>query len=165
MSLFDSSSFGIEVPGKRCLMCGERKPLEEFYSIRTGRPKHRRMSYCKPCSIVRTSAYLQTPKGKVKARINKLKLTFGITLRRYNGILETQHGCCAICGSSESGRKDTSHLSVDHDHETGKVRGLLCSNCNSALGHFKDDPEVIRKAADYLENHRVSGTGSETLTE
>jgi len=59
-----------------------------------------------------------------------------------------QEGCCAICGKHQSEQKK--RLEVDHCHETGHVRALLCTNCNTALGKFYDDPELLYRAADYL---------------
>ena len=65
----------------------------------------------------------------------------------YELMLRDQNGCCAICGAKpEKGKR----LDIDHDHETGEVRGLLCGLCNRALGLLKDDPGVIRHAADYV---------------
>jgi hypothetical protein len=64
-------------------------------------------------------------------------------------MLEAQGGVCAICQAAPAAH-------VDHDHETGAVRALLCFNCNGGLGQFKDDPEVLRAAADYVEEHRRS---------
>ena len=73
---------------------------------------------------------------------------YGIGLVEYTQMLEVQGGVCAICGCPcATGRR----LAVDHCHTTGKVRGLLCGNCNKGLGSFKDDPRLIRKAIDYLE--------------
>lgn len=76
---------------------------------------------------------------------------YGMTQDQFNEMLESQGGACAICGSSEwLGTKD--HVPhVDHDHVTGKVRGLLCGDCNLMLGKAKDDPARLRAAADYLE--------------
>ena len=71
---------------------------------------------------------------------------YGITLEEYNGLLEKQKGKCAICKTITSKRR----LDVDHCHETGKIRGLLCLNCNAALGNFKDDPILLRTAIEYL---------------
>jgi hypothetical protein len=65
-------------------------------------------------------------------------------------MLKEQHGCCKICGVTEedaSGKR----LHVDHNHATGQVRGLLCTRCNTAIGKFKDDPEIIRNAIAYIE--------------
>lgn len=68
----------------------------------------------------------------------------------FNDLLAEQGGCCAICESDDPGRE---WWSVDHDHATGAVRGLLCNNCNAGLGMFKDSPELIRAAYEYLAWH------------
>lgn len=79
---------------------------------------------------------------------------FGITLEQYDEILKSQNGTCAICKGPESiidkRTGEVMRLSVDHDHKTGRVRGLLCRLCNSAIGKFNDDPELILKAIQYL---------------
>lgn len=74
---------------------------------------------------------------------------YGITLEEYNLRLKNQNNVCAICKSSENtgGRA----LAVDHDHETGKIRGLLCSKCNVSLGNINDNVEILRKMIQYLE--------------
>jgi hypothetical protein len=81
--------------------------------------------------------------------------TFGITLADYEAMMVAQAGVCAICSQPETRidnrTKQPSRLAVDHCHSTGKVRGLLCSACNKGIGHLKDDPALLRKAADYLE--------------
>lgn len=74
---------------------------------------------------------------------------YGITLEEYNMLLEEQGGNCAICSKPpDSGR--AKYLYVDHCHNTIKIRGLLCSNCNKGIGFFRDDPELIEKAINYL---------------
>lgn len=85
-----------------------------------------------------------------KAKNSELKRSFGITLDTYNTMLENQNGVCAICK-----RKDTSFdsLAVDHDHDTGQVRGLLCHLCNRALGLFKDNKANLEQAVRYLNNN------------
>ena len=68
-------------------------------------------------------------------------------------MLEKQGGVCAICGGSEPKDAGTGHrrrFAVDHCHETGRVRGLLCVNCNSGIGKLKDSPDLLRRALDYL---------------
>src|SRR6266567_3377847 len=75
-----------------------------------------------------------------------LKRKYGITWDEYQEMFESQKGLCAICQGVEEGRM----LSVDHDHETGKVRGLLCGSCNRALGLFKEDPELLDIAKEYV---------------
>ena len=75
-----------------------------------------------------------------------LKRRYGITLEQYEAMLESQNGKCAICkGDCLTGR----NLAVDHDHETGKVRGLLCSKCNQGLGQL-NNIELLQRAIDYL---------------
>jgi hypothetical protein len=74
---------------------------------------------------------------------------YGITLAEYERLLKKQKGVCAICKKPEYDARQR-RLSVDHDHETGRVRGLLCARCNRALGMFNDNPELLRSAARYL---------------
>ena len=76
-----------------------------------------------------------------------LKKMYGITLEEYDARLLKQDSKCAICGAAD---RRGYRLSVDHDHETGRVRGLLCGNCNLGLGSLKDDPELLEKAAAYI---------------
>lgn len=82
-----------------------------------------------------------------------LKRTYGITIDDYERMLSDQGGCCAICHRPETGCAAKKYFSVDHCHETGKVRGLLCSMCNLAIGYLNDHPGVIRRAAEYIERH------------
>ena len=74
----------------------------------------------------------------------------GITVEEFNDLLLEQNGVCAIC---ESECSVAPRLSADHDHETGRVRGLLCKTCNSGLGFFKDSPGLLSAATDYLTAH------------
>ena len=92
--------------------------------------------------------YRQTPKGKKVRRGVHLKHTYGITLEQYDDMLGSQEYGCAICGSSEPGGIGRFH--VDHDHITGKVRGLLCNKCNLGLAGFRDNIEFLVKAIEYL---------------
>lgn len=77
----------------------------------------------------------------------------GISEEQYQVMHQLQEGVCAICGRPEpvSGRR----LAVDHDHQSGKIRDLLCSACNRGLGHFYDRPELLVSAANYLNTHRT----------
>jgi hypothetical protein len=75
---------------------------------------------------------------------------YGLTVAAYEVLLQNQHGVCAICFRPET-NKHNKRLSVDHDHTTLKVRGLLCTNCNQALGNCQDSPDRLRAAAAYLE--------------
>jgi hypothetical protein len=77
-----------------------------------------------------------------------IRRTYGITLEEYNQKLEAQGNVCEICGKPDEveGRR----MAIDHCHDTGQVRGLLCGNCNRGLGNFKDSPDMLQKALDYL---------------
>lgn len=77
---------------------------------------------------------------------------YGLTIETYNALAEAQGGKCAICEGPPCGRKGESgaRFHVDHCHETGRVRGLLCHRCNTALGSFRDDRELLRRALAYL---------------
>lgn len=81
----------------------------------------------------------------------------GITAEQYLEMEKAQGGKCALCGRSEAGSKGPSRLVVDHCHATGVIRGLLCTKCNLALGHFEDNVEAVVKAAEYLRKAAESG--------
>jgi hypothetical protein len=81
------------------------------------------------------------------SRTYHLKRRYGITAEEADAMLDEQNGLCAICRVAPAAH-------VDHDHETSAVRQLLCFNCNGGLGQFKEDPAVLRAAADYVERHR-----------
>jgi hypothetical protein len=89
-------------------------------------------------------------KRKDKNRNCIYKREYGITLEEYNTILLKQNGKCAICGSETVGRKTDKNFIVDHDHKTGKVRGLLCHKCNAILGMAQDNIKIFEEAIEYL---------------
>jgi len=86
-------------------------------------------------------------------RKSNLKINYGISLEEYNNILNKQNGGCALCGMTqeESLKIDGRHLCVDHCHNTGINRGILCSNCNRGLGLLKDNVDIFKNAIEYLE--------------
>lgn len=92
-----------------------------------------------------------------KAMNTHLKRKFGITIDDYERMHDEQGGVCAICGEYESVKQNghANSLSVDHCHDTGKVRGLLCNKCNVALGSFKDSIEMLINAVNYLDKHQT----------
>lgn len=114
----------------------------DFYRYRRGHY----YSVCKKCHNARTSA---NPKARRHRQANNLKRRFGITPEQYEQMHEAQNGLCAICGRPESVLDR--RLAVDHSHVTGEIRGLLCHSCNTGVGKLQDNPELLRKAADYLE--------------
>jgi Autographiviridae endonuclease VII len=91
----------------------------------------------------------ENPQAKLRAQRRwMLKQEYGITLETYEWMWREQDGLCAICGQPE---RDNKSLSVDHNHKTDEIRGLLCDRCNTGLGKFDDDPSRFRAAAEYLE--------------
>jgi hypothetical protein len=125
---------------KRCPDCGETKPLEEF--PRNKNSKDGRHAYCKPCHNARGKETIERLHGT--SRHYHLKRRYGIGEDEFDELVRQQGGDCRICG-----RPDPEH--VDHDHETGEVRGILCFNCNGGLGQFRDSIDALRAAAEYLE--------------
>ncbi len=136
---------GLDVPDgfKWCPDCNAVKPLADFPKTRATRSGV--YTYCRPCHNVRGRAAKDKVGG---SRTYHLKRRYGITAEEADAMLEAQGALCAICRTAPAAH-------VDHDHDTGEVRELLCFNCNGGLGQFKDDPEVLRAAADYVERHRA----------
>lgn len=95
---------------------------------------------CRECRAkhYKDTGYVET------SRDNRLKRKYGIGLEDYEAMFASQSGACKICKSAEE------DLVVDHCHETGIVRGLLCNSCNWGLGNFKDNPDLLDAAKDYL---------------
>jgi hypothetical protein len=163
---------------KPCRKCGVVKPLEDFYRMATMRDGHRHD--CKACNLEakrqryladpafvkarvkrwqqenpeRLNAYRRArrmePEVKERERAGHLKRKYGMTIEQYDAMLLAQGGGCFICGRPP---RDDSSLHVDHDHSTGKVRGILCFCCNNALADFREDTDLLRKAIGYLAAH------------
>lgn len=118
---------------------------------------------CLTCRKIKDQLYRKNNREKIKEDMKKwklknpekyqlgvlrrsLKTRYGITLEQYNGMIEKQHNLCAICNKNNKKQR----LSVDHDHQTGKVRGLLCNHCNNILGLWNDDIKILQSAINYL---------------
>lgn len=84
-------------------------------------------------------------------RSSVIKSMYGITLEERDAMIESQGHACAICHTRDPGGRKGCTFHIDHCHVTGTIRGMLCSNCNTALGKFQDDPSLLRAAAVYLE--------------
>jgi hypothetical protein len=121
------------------------KPMSDFLE-RKSRPNSY-YAYCKQCQKRHAKEYHKR-KGYEQSLIKK----YGISLEDYNKMYDLQDGVCGICGLEQS-VDFSDRLFVDHCHTTGVVRGLLCHHCNTALGHFKDDPRLLNKASAYLMKH------------
>lgn len=133
-----------------CGDCGEAKDRSEFYADR--RRERGLHTYCKECCKRRAKdRYAKDPEGhKIRHRAwveknrdrvkkHKIKSAFGLEPHEYDAMPKV----CVICGS-------TDNLCVDHSHRSGRVRGMLCAPCNKGLGHLRDDPTLLLRAADYL---------------
>ena len=160
--------------GKKCWKCGQLKSFSEFHRATGMKDGHR--GECKECSRAERRLWYQRNRAKAIAKaqqwrednperyqawlkqnrtINKerrretdrrghLRRKYGLAIEVYEFLCVAQSGRCAIC--SEPAEK----LHVDHEHETGLVRGLLCGKCNKAIGLLNDDPGLLRSAASYL---------------
>jgi len=126
---------------KRCADCKQYKPVAEF--PRNKNTKDGFHCYCKACNNARSYESRQRLHGST--RHSHLKHRYGIGADEFDEVVRQQGGVCAICG-----RPDPEH--VDHDHETGDVRGILCFNCNGGLGQFRDSIESLLAAAMYLDD-------------
>lgn len=121
---------------KWCARCQDFRPLTSFPARKDN---GKQSSYCKPCQ-------------KSYNRERSIRIKFGISWEEYEALLEAQGQGCAICGRKP--RKLA--LAIDHDHTTGELRGLLCGSCNHRLlGAAREDPALLRRAADYLDAHGV----------
>lgn len=130
---------------KWCPRCQRERPINEFHRCKTSRDG--RVGHCRNC----VSAYgAEYRKRNPADRFYHVHRNYGLTQEQYNEMLNAQGGRCAICGSSDHGSKN---WHVDHDHETGVVRGILCQGCNHALGGVKDNPDTGIALAKYLWKH------------
>jgi hypothetical protein len=139
---------------KQCARCKEIKALTEF--------SHRKKN-CKPipyCKSCRTILHKEEMKNdpSIYRRVqwpSKIKKAYGITPADYYRMLAEQNGCCNLCGSDNPNSRGYKHLKdamfcIDHSHSTKKVRGLLCTGCNRAIGLIKDNPQTAINMAEYL---------------
>ena len=144
---------------KSCPKCGQEKLFSDF-----GKDKSKKLgisSYCKPCaSSNRLKNYKSNPikqkeklksyykSNKQKAYAQSIKSLYGISVEDVEHMKVQQNHSCKICKTHESNLKRK--LFVDHCHETGKVRGLLCQSCNTMIGNAKDNILVLQAGIDYL---------------
>lgn len=151
---------------KPCIGCQEEKPLEDFPVSRVYKDGH--LGRCRLCrnkqrrdnraaNAEREKARGRDRYGRTKDQIRSYnrKRAYGVTQEQYDAMVAEQDGKCAICGREPSGKGKSAVLHIDHCHETGRIRKLLCTNCNCGIGFFRDDPVLVRKALKYLEDARV----------
>lgn len=162
---------------KVCCKCGEKKPVSEFHKDKNSSDGY--TYQCKACRNAKYKEYYHANADKMKEKRESTKeyrkeyyndserklqyrkkyieREFGIKYEQYDQMLEEQKGVCAICGCPET-KPNAKYLAVDHNHETGIVRGLLCNNCNRALGLLKDNKEILQNAIKYLEKYERSNS-------
>lgn len=140
---------------KICNTCDKEKPLSCFYA-RSDSKGYRHQ--CKDCMRLRQAKrWAENPefrkRGITRTRRWQRQKFYGLSLEQEQNFLELQNNNCAICNKEF---KTDADYHVDHCHNTNKVRGLLCPSCNKALGLFKDNPEVLRRAAVYVESEGIN---------
>lgn len=147
------------VPYAPCSLCSESFPQTEEFFYKHSQKSSGFNCWCIPCSKkkARESELRrreEDPEGfaaKRQEQGRKQKLAkYGLTPEGYQELLDAQGGACAICGATENTRKGSDNFHVDHDHRTGRVRGLLCHHCNVALGMVDDDPDRLNAMIAYL---------------
>lgn len=143
---------------KLCPKCKVEKSVDQYH--RHSKRYDGLQTVCKDCERLYVSARL--PRIREKQRQWRadnpdrclevqLRNKFGITLQDYRRLLDEQDGKCAICGETcRTGKR----LAVDHDHSNGKVRGLLCQDCNTAIGLFRESPRRLMLAMRYVASHK-----------
>lgn len=141
---------------KICVKCKLNQDLSQFYLSGIGNGRRTECRKC--CSEIarihrKNSGYKNPPKGKIRQKNHSLKCNYGIDLNKYNEILLQQNGNCLICKKNQSEFKNG--LFVDHCHETGIVRGLLCGRCNTGLGMFFDNPDFLISASKYINSFKI----------
>lgn len=134
---------------KVCGTCHLEKPIDEFHAHATAPDRHQ--SRCKPCAVEIAMRWnKEHPEAfRRNARTHKLRKEYGITQAEYEAMVERQKGACAVCRRPPK----TGRLHIDHDHDSGKVRGLLCMPCNSFLGKISEDVVILKRAVAYLTGH------------
>jgi len=130
---------------KICTTCGVEKDINQFYFRGGNYSPNSRKSKCKECDKKRVAENYDP----IKYQEQHLKRSYGITLNEYNQMLADQNHKCITCGTTEPGGKHGKFM-VDHCHNTGKVRGLLCKGCNIALGEVGDNISTLQKMIQYL---------------
>lgn len=143
---------------KKCTVCKKELPYTEYHRSKVTKDGY---GYrCRACDKKARHKYREENKERFReiSRRKQLKHRYGLSIEEYNAILKRQGGCCAVCGTDTNnymtGNTEVANFAVDHCHSTGKVRGLLCNQCNRAIGMLGDTPESVLRAYEYLKkNH------------
>lgn len=133
-----------------CKACYEQKPVSSFHKDSSSTRSY--AYYCKPCATKKSRVWHSTHKDdaayKAKRQDSYFKTKYSVSKEVRDQMLIEQDNKCAICHVSLSA--DGGHTHTDHNHQTGKIRGILCTNCNRGLGHFKDSKDNLQAAIEYL---------------
>jgi hypothetical protein len=157
---------------KKCTKCGVEKPLSEFTKKKSN--KDGLDLWCKTCKSICSQKYLARPENAIENRKkatawNKqnpekrrvimqkenYKRRYGLTIEQKQELIDKQNSKCAIC---KDDLKHTHNVCVDHNHETGSVRGILCRKCNLGIGHLQDSITVLKAAIKYLSHYENWGS-------
>lgn len=153
----------IEIDGvayKECNRCKEIKLISDF-GIASKKGYVWIKGTCNKCNLGIDKEYRKGHRRKdgvsirLARRERTLRKLYGLSMLDYEKMVDSQAGTCAICHEENKGK----NLRVDHDHETGVVRGLLCDRCNKAIGQFEDNPVLLRSAIDYIILRAFPGLG------
>lgn len=138
--------------GKVCSFC---HIFKLFIAFPRGSNRGNTATFCKPCK----NEYNKKRYDPENQHIRMLKSKYNLTDNEYNELFLLQQGVCAICGKSESALDRTGkrirRLAIDHNHATGRVRGLLCGDCNQLIGRLEQDEVRVKRMLEYIENDGV----------
>ena len=147
---------------KKCSRCGIEKPLNEFPKNKTCFGGH--SGVCKACRYETIKKNRESGGGREKNnegqrryrktdtyKNTRLLRLYGITLKEWQALYDKQEGYCIVCETHQA--ELTKPLCVDHCHKTNKVRGLLCSHCNTSLGFLKEDRRIVLRLVDYIDSN------------
>jgi hypothetical protein len=138
---------------KTCTKCGLEKELTSFPKHPNGRDG--RNSWCQACANALSLAWYHalTPEQKFRRNLRGKAVAYGLDPDIIEAHWNTHNGVCDICQQPPSGSR---RLSIEHDHTTGKFRGITCDSCNNGLARFKDDVKLLEAAINYLIRARDS---------
>jgi hypothetical protein len=129
-----------------CLACASEYDKERHQKNQNESPEYRAKAKTKSATWYRQNK----EKALARQREYNYLVKYGITVDQYHALVTHQGGGCGICGRPNNSDPRRQRFGIDHDHQTGNVRGALCDNCNRGLGLFGDDPDRLQRAIDYL---------------
>ena len=148
---------------KECSWCSLIKPHSDFNKDKRNIYARGLAYYCKDCASAKTRAhhakYKHTQEYQNRKRSSYFKRNYNLSLEERTKLLQAQNYKCAICAFTIETVGNNTH--TDHCHNTGKVRGILCTNCNRGLGHFQESTENLMAAIEYLKAHMENGNPSQ----